>query len=183
MKAVAVPAILLLAGLSVAFAGDKAKSGLPVGEKVPAFNVRDITGPNKGKTLCYRCKYGASPTVAIFARDVDDNLTEVIAQIDKQVAKNENQKMAAFVVFLTDDADKLEPKLEELAKTAKITKTPLTVMEGEVGPPDYKIAKDADITVMMWVEGEVKANHSFAKGELKKEHAEKIASETKKILE
>ena len=30
------------------------KSGLAVGEKVSPFDVEDITGPNKGKTLCYR---------------------------------------------------------------------------------------------------------------------------------
>jgi len=35
-------------------AGDAVKSGLSPGESVNAFNVEDITGPNKGKTLCYR---------------------------------------------------------------------------------------------------------------------------------
>ena len=30
------------------------KSGLQVGEDAGAFNVKDITGPNKGKSLCYR---------------------------------------------------------------------------------------------------------------------------------
>lgn len=30
------------------------KSGLQVGEHAGPFNVQDITGPNKGKSLCYR---------------------------------------------------------------------------------------------------------------------------------
>ncbi len=30
------------------------QSGLQVGEIADAFDVKDITGPNKGKTLCYR---------------------------------------------------------------------------------------------------------------------------------
>ena len=30
------------------------KSGLQIGEPAPAFLVDDITGPNKGTTLCYR---------------------------------------------------------------------------------------------------------------------------------
>jgi hypothetical protein len=29
-------------------------SGLQVGEKASPFNVQDITGPNQGKSLCYR---------------------------------------------------------------------------------------------------------------------------------
>lgn len=35
-------------------AGDPVESGLKVGESVSPFLVDDITGPNKGKTLCYR---------------------------------------------------------------------------------------------------------------------------------
>ncbi len=35
-------------------AGDAVESGLKVGESVNAFLVDDITGPNKGTTLCYR---------------------------------------------------------------------------------------------------------------------------------
>ncbi len=35
-------------------AGDAVQSGLKPGESVNAFDVQDVTGPNKGKTLCYR---------------------------------------------------------------------------------------------------------------------------------
>jgi hypothetical protein len=35
-------------------AGDAVQSGLKVGESVNPFLVDDITGPNKGTTLCYR---------------------------------------------------------------------------------------------------------------------------------
>jgi hypothetical protein len=30
------------------------QSGLQVGESAGAFDVKDITGPNQGNTLCYR---------------------------------------------------------------------------------------------------------------------------------
>ena len=36
------------------FAADKVKSGLQLGDFPGAFNVLDVTGPNKGKKLCYR---------------------------------------------------------------------------------------------------------------------------------
>jgi hypothetical protein len=35
-------------------AGDEIKSGLAIGEFATPFDVDDVTGPNKGKTLCYR---------------------------------------------------------------------------------------------------------------------------------
>ena len=36
------------------FAAEKVKSGLKPGDAAGAFQVLDITGPNKGKKLCYR---------------------------------------------------------------------------------------------------------------------------------
>jgi hypothetical protein len=35
-------------------AGEPVQSGQKVGETVSPFDVNDITGPNKGTTLCYR---------------------------------------------------------------------------------------------------------------------------------
>jgi hypothetical protein len=36
------------------FAGDAVESGLKPGKTVVPFQVDDITGPNKGTSLCYR---------------------------------------------------------------------------------------------------------------------------------
>ena len=50
LSAVVVSIVMVRTGL----AGDAVKSGLAVGEPVGPFLVDDITGPNKGNTLCYR---------------------------------------------------------------------------------------------------------------------------------
>lgn len=159
------------------------KSGLQPGDAPPAFNVRDVTGPKAGKTLCYRCAYGPRPVVSIFARDIDDNVASLIKQVDQQVGANEDKKMAAFVVLLTDDPDAVEGKLKEVAEKNGIKNVPLTIYDGSAGPSSYKIAKDADVTVMMWNESDVKVNHAFGKGQLKKGDVKKVSSETSKILE
>ena len=44
---------LAVAACGVVVAADL-QSGLQVGDSAGAFNVKDITGPNKGKSLCYR---------------------------------------------------------------------------------------------------------------------------------
>jgi hypothetical protein len=55
MRKALVPTAALLATFCVAApAADKLESGLQVGDKAGAFNVKDCTGPNKGKSLCYR---------------------------------------------------------------------------------------------------------------------------------
>jgi hypothetical protein len=48
------PVVVSIVMVGASLAGDSVQSGLKPGERVNAFNVDDITGPNKGKTLCYR---------------------------------------------------------------------------------------------------------------------------------
>jgi len=50
-----VPSLALLAmSVGTMVAGAELKSGLEVGQKAGAFQVKDCTGPSKGKSLCYR---------------------------------------------------------------------------------------------------------------------------------
>jgi len=47
-------AALVVATAGVVLAAEEFKSGLQVGESTSPFFIRDITGPAKGQTLCYR---------------------------------------------------------------------------------------------------------------------------------
>jgi hypothetical protein len=181
MRKLLAASVVVCSAMGVAVAGDL-KSGLQEGDAPPAFNVKDSTGPSEGKSLCYRCKYGARPVVNIFAREITPELTKIIKELDAVVGKNQDKKMAGFVVLLTEDVDAADAKLKELAKKEGIKNIPLTVFDGVAGPEDYKIAKDAQTTVMMWVESKVKVNHAFAKGELKADSAKQLVADTAKIL-
>ena len=46
--------VVSIIAVGTSLAGDAVESGLKPGDFVGAFNVDDITGPNKGTTLCYR---------------------------------------------------------------------------------------------------------------------------------
>ena len=120
--------------------------------------------------------------MSIFARNIDDNLASLVKKADEFVKKNEDEKAAAFLVLMTDDPDGAEEKLKALAKKTKV-KIPLTIFDGKTGPKNYKIAKDADVTVLHWKGKSVKANQAFKKGELNKEGIKKFTESTKKILE
>jgi hypothetical protein len=120
--------------------------------------------------------------VTIFAREITDNLTSLVKKIDETVGKNKDNQMASFVVLLSEDSDAESQKLQALAKTANVQHVPLTIFDGQAGPPSYKIAADADVTVLMWVNLEVKANHAFKRGELNASAIDTIVSDTSKIL-
>ena len=185
MKNFIAPAFALLAVAGLAFAGEKSqvKSGLEAGEQPSAFNVKDITGPNKGTSLCYRCQYGAKPVAAVFTREINAEVTSLIKEIDAKVGEGKDKDLCGFVVLLTDDADAGAKKLSKLAEEQKIKNVPLTVFDGTAGPEEYKISKDAAVNVMMWNKSKVLVNRAFAAGKLTADDAKKVAVETKKILE
>lgn len=55
MRTLVVPSVALIAlSVSAIVLAADIKSGLQVGEHAGAYNVKDITGPNAGKSLCYR---------------------------------------------------------------------------------------------------------------------------------
>ena len=120
--------------------------------------------------------------VTIFTRSITDNLASLVKQVDEQVAKNEDKKMASFVILLSNDADADEAKLKTLAEKAGIKHVPLTVFDGIAGPPNYKIAEDAEVTVLHWLARKTVVNHAFAKGKLDKEGVKKVVDATAEIL-
>jgi hypothetical protein len=180
-KLIALAAAAMVSASFFAQAADK-EDCLSVGSKVGAFYVTDVTGPEAGKKLCYRCKYGNRPVVTIFSRNVDDQVTSLVKEVDGVVGKNQDKDMAAFVVLLSDNPEKSADTLKTAADKAGVKHTPLTTFDGQAGPEGYKIAKDADITVMMWVKGELKINETYQAGKLDSAAVSKLVKETGTIL-
>ena len=128
-------AAVLMASASFVVAAE-IQSGLEKGSKVPAFDVKDVTGPNKeGDELCYRCRYGNQPVVSVFAKEMTPEVAQLSKQLDDVVAKNRDQKMAGFVVLLTDTPEKAAPSLSAAADKYKIQQMPLTTFNRPLKKP------------------------------------------------
>jgi hypothetical protein len=182
MKRFIAPAFGMLLAAGIAVAGE-VKSGLAAGDSPAAFNVKDITGPSKGKSLCYRCQYGAKPVAVVFTREITDEVASLVKEIDTAVGANQDKNMRGFVVLLTDDADAGAKQLTKLAEDKKISNIPLTVFDGNAGPEKYKISKDAAVNVMMWNKMRVQANHAFGSAKISADDVKKVAADTGKILQ
>ena len=117
----------------------------------------------------------------IFAREISDNLTSLVKKLDTCTGKHKDAKMGSFVVFVGAD-EEVEKKVKELADKEELKHIVLSTDSAESGPAKYEVAKDADITVVLYTKQEVKSNYAFKKGELKKEAIDKIVADVKKIL-
>lgn len=116
----------------------------------------------------------------IFAREISDNLTSLVKKLDEATVTNKSAKMGSFVVFC-NDTEGLDKKLKDLAKKEDLKKVIFTI-DNPAGPTEWKIAKDADITVILYNKRTVKANHAFKKGDLKEKDIEKIIADVAKIV-
>jgi hypothetical protein len=115
----------------------------------------------------------------IFAREVNDPLTGLVKKVD-EINEKHGKKMGSFVVYCSDE-EGLKEKLEKLAKDKSLTKTVLTI-DNPAGPEDYHIEKDAEVTVILYVNRKVKVNRAYKKGEFKAEEIDKIVADLPKIL-
>ena len=163
------------------FAGELT-SGPAVGTKVPGpFHPLNVTGESAGQKACLYCKAGDAPVVAIFARTADCPQTaKLVKAIDEATAKNAKCDMNSFAVFCSSE-DKLEGKLKDMADKGKLTKCVLSI-ESPEGPAKYNIAKDADLTVVLYTAHTVKANYAFEKGKMTDKDIAAIVADLTKII-
>lgn len=177
--------VLSFAGIAVA----EVTSGPQVGDKVGAFEVTKVAGnPDDGvadgRKLCYRCKMGARPVVMLFARTADDRLAKLLKKLDEELEEHKDDKLSGFVNMIGADEDSLKKAAAEFATKHGIKRIAFVVPEdAKNGPEDLKIAPDADLTVVCYKEGTVKANHAFAKGALSDEKIDAVVKASCKLVE
>ncbi len=181
----ALTAGFLMAGV---VAAKELKSGLQEGDFVPAFYVTKTAGaPNdnvaEGDQLCYRCKLGSRPVVMLFSRSADKHVAKLIKELDGVVAKNADKKLSSFVNLLGEDTKELKTESKKLAKEAKLENVAVVVPDDHKdGPESYKISPEADLTVIIYKDSKVAANHAVAKGKLDGKKIAKILEDATKLV-
>jgi hypothetical protein len=162
-------------------AAEPLKSGLQPGEKITTiFEPLNITGDHAGEPYCLICENGLSPVAMLFARDVSEPLLDLLGKLDEATAKNRDQEMGSFVVFLSE-SDALRQELAAAAKKRGLKRIVLSSY-APASPEGFHVAAEADLTVVLYREHEVKANHAFRHGELTAAATEKIIADLPKIL-
>lgn len=187
MRALALAMAMTMTAAAVASA--EVTSGPQVGESVGAFTVTKVAGNADdgvadGKTLCYRCRMGQRPVVMVFARSADEKLAKFVKELEEEIEEHQDAKLTSFVNMLGTDPASLKKDAAEFVKANGLERIAFVVPEEPAnGPADYKIAPDADLTIVCFKGGKVKANHAVAKGQLSDEKIEAIVESACSMLE
>jgi hypothetical protein len=105
-----------------------------------------------------------NPSAMLFAREVSPELTRLLKQLDAAVAAHADRRLCGCVIFCNDDPG-LAGRLQSLAQAEHLGHLVLATYHSD-GPPHYKIAREADVTVLLYHRVAVKFNCAFRKGEL-----------------
>lgn len=174
-------AIVFLLMCETAGAQSPLRSGpQPKDEILYAFRPLNINGEFANEPHCLVCENGLNPVVMIFARDLSESLVKLITQIEAATDTHRKQNLGAFVVFLKD-GDAFRKDLEQLAKTKRLRTTILSIEDQSV-LKEYKLAKEADVTAVLYNESVVQANHAFQRGGLTDRAIAAILADLPKIL-
>ena len=172
----------LLAGLALADEG-AFRSGLQVGEDVPQFYVRAITGPLKGKSVCYVCRNGDRPVVMVLARQIDPELRKLLKQLDGTVDARRAVGLRCFGVFVGPEGRQLAPDIQTLAFDEKLD-LPLTLaVTSSEGPAGQNLNPDAALTVVLYRELKVVANFAYRNGQLTPADRAAILKQVERLAE
>lgn len=174
-------ALLAVAAVAVAVQGAGPESGPQVGDRLPGpFDPLHLSGPDAGEESCLFCKYGNDPVVMVFARSHSDGLAKLLKGAEAAAVKHEAAGLGAAVVYL-DTSAPLKASAKKLADDAKLKHAVLTCIEPKAMEA-YKLSADADVTVLLYSNRTVRANHSFKKGELTDKAVEKVLADLPKVL-
>ena len=103
-------------------------------------------------------------------------MTSLVKKLDAEGA----QGLKSFVVYLNDD-ENLPDQLKSYAAKIGLKNTVLAV-DNVTGPQAWTIAKDADVTVVLYNKRNVEANHAFAEGKLDAKGVAAVLADLPKIL-
>ena len=178
-NAPAAAALLTAALITPSTAKDPCVSGPGVGQRPGPYSFLVASGPERGQQTCYVCETADKPGIIVFARSLSEPLGQLLSKCDGALAERPKDSMRAWMTILGEKTVALDG-LGKWAKEKGLA-LPVGVFDDPVGPPSYKLAEDADVTVVLFIERKVTANLAFRVGELNDEAVVRVAEEIARL--
>ena len=151
-----------------ATADSAAEECLQQGDSIGVFYVTKVAGAEDdgvepGEDLCYRCRYGSSPMVMVFARDTTGKVSDLVKSIDAAVAENEEFSLKGLLTLIGEDASRLKEDASQIAKKTGVKHVPIVIAkEMKTGPLNYKLPSESAVTIVVAKDSQVVTIHTFA---------------------
>ena len=142
------------------------QSGPEAGATIHSFFVRAVTGPHRNRSVCYVCRYGTRPVVAVFMQEVDPDLPKLLKAIDEFVDDNRVAGLRSFGVLVTDDSASVVPTLQTMAFDEQI-RMPLTASTTTITSQDsLRLNERAATTIVLYHKVKAVSSLAFSRGSI-----------------
>jgi hypothetical protein len=159
------------------------QSGPETGATIHSFFVRAVTGPHRNRSVCYVCRYGTRPVVAVFMQEVDPDLPKLLKAIDGFVDENRVSGLRSFGVLVTDDSAAVVPTLQTMAFDEQI-RMPLTASTTTIaGQESLSLNEKAATTVVLYRKVKAVSTLAFARGSIDDAAVATTLRELKSLIE
>lgn len=176
-----VGAIIFSLGFLEAGESNKLTSGRAVGDKVPQFFVRAVTGPLSNKSVCYVCRNGDRPVVMVFLRDLVSGTPDLLKQLDRSVDQHRAVGLRGFCVLLSEDQRSATSRLQTLSFDNQLS-LPLTVASPQLeAPASQNLNPDAAVTVVLYQDTTVISTHAYRSDEVTSERIRELMSQVEAL--
>ncbi len=155
-------------------ADDACTSGTPVGKRPGPYSFLIATGPERGKPTCLICEQLDKPAVIIFTRSLSEPVGALLQELDAQTAKHSASGFKVWLTQLSETADL--DSLAKFAQTHGIKSSPVGVFEDLDGPPSYRLNREAEVTVLVFVNQKVVFNAALRADKLTDAQRAKIVA-------
>jgi len=182
------PAAMLAFALAVVTVGGGAQrqpieSGRAIGQLVPSFYVRTVTGPLRNKSVCYVCRNGSRPCVMVLFRETPKALGKLLKAIDKVVDQNRAEGLKGFGVLISPEPGRAISRLQTMAFNQKVI-LPLSVATDVVGSPSCQnLHPQAEVTVVLYRRQKVVRRFGFRAKELDAAGTGRVLAGIKRLLD
>jgi hypothetical protein len=164
--ALCIALLIFCAAVARSSAADLCRSGLPPGQRPGPYAAVVSVGSERGQSHCFICAAEDRPIVIVFARTLSEPLGKLVQQIDRALPQYKGVELRGWVTFLHEDQASLDAKVVAWAQKYAVRNVPIAVFEDVGGPPSYRLALEADVTILLSVRQRVAANFAFRAGEL-----------------
>ncbi len=144
------------------------KECLKTGETIGVFYVTKIGGAEKdgvepGEDVCYRCRFGSSPMVMVFARRFGGNVPRLLKEVDLAIARDKKGKLRGLLTLMGDDGDALRKNGKAIADRSGAKRIPVAIAkDAKTGPANYRLPAGVDVTIIIAKNSQVVSVHTFA---------------------
>ena len=150
---------------SAAAADPPLSPGLAAGQRPGPYSALVAVGSQRGQMHCFICETGDKPAVIIFARHLSDPLGKLVQGLDRALLERKSVDLRAWVTFLHEDQAAFDADVVRWGKQKAVRNVALGVFENVVGPPSYRLHRDADVTVLVYVKQKVVRSFAFRSGD------------------